>query len=287
MRMKKRRIASGLTVVLLLLSLLCLVSCDRTEPLLRFHFLDVGQGDSVLIRTSEGDILIDAGTEDSEQLLCLRLGQLGVTELELVVFTHLDEDHIGGGDGVLSQFPTKEVWVNGAPMTGDSAIRLQGAAEQSSTKIHTVRTGEYRHFGEVLISVLAPVEDVSMGGNAGSIVLKVHCGAVSAILTGDAGAEQEERLVSLYGVSQLSCDLYKVGHHGSSTSSSRLFLETLQPTYAVISCGAANSYGHPMGEVLARLEACGATVLRTDLNGEIVFETDGTVFTYVKDKNTR
>lgn len=266
---------------LLLCFLLCACRGEEPSPALRIHFFDVGQGDSVLLRTTEGDILIDAGTEDAQGLLCLRLEQLGVTELALAVFTHPDEDHIGGADGVLAQFPTKEIWLNGSPMTNDAARRMLAVADQTDVAIHTVRTGEIRHFGDAVISVLAPLQNVTEAGNEGSIVLKVHCGEIDAILTGDAGSEQEDALVAAYGKTQLACDLYKVGHHGSNTSNSEIFVQTLQPSYAVISCGAANSYGHPFGEVLARLEDVGATVLRTDLLGEIVFETDGKTLTYV------
>lgn len=265
--------------IILLAVLLCCsaVSCrGKTEnTLLTLHFLDVGQGDAILLRTSEGDILVDAGTEDAQELLCLRLEQLGVKELALAVFTHPDEDHIGGADGVLSRFPTKEVWTNGAPMTNESARRMLAVAEEKGVAVRSVQIGEIRRFGEVLISVLAPIGSVSEAGNEGSVVLKVNCGKINAILTGDIGVEQEAELVSHYGASQLACDIYKVAHHGSNTSSSAAFLQAMQPTYAVIGCGAANSYGHPMGEVLSRLEAIGATVLRTDLLGEVVFRTDG------------
>ena len=101
------------------------------------------------------------------------------------------------------------------------------------------------------------------------------CGETDLLLSGDAGVVHEKFLVERYGKEQLACDLYKVGHHGSNTSSSASFLAAMQPQYAVISCGAGNSYGHPTGEVIARLESVGAEVLRTDLLGEIVVESDG------------
>lgn len=273
-----RRIVCCILVLTLLLVSSCAPASDL--PLLRIHFFDVGQGDAILLRTPEGDILIDAGTDASEQELCLRLKQLGVLELQLAVFTHPDEDHIGGADGVLSRFPAKEVWLGDGEATGESIERLFKAISKTDTLLHTVRAGEVRRFGELVISVLAPLHDSYKDTNEGSIVLKLHCGDFDAILTGDAGAKQEAELLLRYGVSQLACDLYKVGHHGSNTSSSLDFLQALKPTYAVISCGDANSYGHPFGEVLANLEAVGATVLRTDLQGEIILETDGTSVSY-------
>lgn len=269
----------GLRMLLLLLvSLLCLASCavgERNGEVLEIRFLDVGQGDAILLRTPDGDILIDAGTEDSQETLCLRLEQLGVTELLLAILTHTDEDHIGGADGVLETVSVRELWVNGDASQNESAERLFQVATQCGIAPRAACAGEVRRVGDVLISVLLPLSAEQASGNEGSIVVKVTFGEFDMLLTGDAGAEQEEIMLERYGAAQLDCELYKVGHHGSNTSSSQEFLGALSPDFAVISCGAGNSYGHPMGEVLARLNASGATVLRTDLSGEIVFTTDG------------
>ena len=271
-------------IFFLLALCLLLTSCHSASaaPPLRIYFFDVGQGDAVLLRTDEGDILLDAGPEDAQDLLCLRLEQLGVTELTLAIFTHPDEDHIGGADAVLTRIPTREVWTNGAPLAGEAAGRMLDVAKQMGVPVRTPRTGKVVRFGQTVISVLAPLQDVSGAGNEDSIVLKILCGEIGAIFTGDAGIEQEVGLVLTYGESVLDCELYKVGHHGSNTSSGIAFLQSVTPAYAVISCGAANRYGHPYGEVLGRLEDVGATILRTDLLGEIVFETDGETLTYVE-----
>lgn len=242
---------------------------------MRLYFLDVGQGDCMLLRTRGGDVLIDSGTEASQQTLCLRLEQLGVTELTLAVITHADEDHMGGADGVLSAFPTRELWVNGDLTESESALRLSEVLQDTDTAVMNVCAGKSCVVGDVTVSVLSPFTSDGDSGNESSIVVKLHCGEIDAILTGDAGVEQERMLVERYGADQLACALYKVGHHGSTTSSSAEFLAAMRPQYAVISCGAGNSYGHPMGEVLVRLEDAGAEVLRTDLLGEIVFESDG------------
>ena len=241
----------------------------------RFYFLDVGQGDSLLIRTPSGDILIDAGTESSEAQLCLRLEQLGVTALRLAIFTHTDDDHIGGADAVLARFPAQEIWLSAAPLENEAAERLLNAALATNAKVCRVGVGTVLTFDNIAVSVLAPFGELSDSGNENSLILRVQHGEVVAMITGDADSKAEAELIAQYGHSQLACDLYKVGHHGSNTSSTWKFLQAMQPTYAVISCGAANSYGHPTGEVLARLEAAGAQVLRTDLCGEIVFESNG------------
>ena len=261
-----------------LAALFCLFGCScRTEPdaEVLFYFFDVGQGDCTLIRTKDGDVLIDAGTEDAEQLLCLRLEQLGVTELALAVFTHPDEDHIGGADGVLSQFPAREVWLNGGSMENVAGPLLLQAAERINSDVAVVKAGMLWSLGELQLTVLYPDSSLGDGGNEDSIVLRVAFGETVAIFSGDAGAEQEQRMLKRFGEAHLDCDLYKVGHHGSNTSSSKAFLEAMTPEYAVISCGAGNSFGHPTGEVLSRLEAVGADVKRTDLLGEILFACDG------------
>ena len=252
-------------------------SCkDEKEALLQIYALDVGQGDCFLLRTTEGDILIDAGTESSQDLLCLRLEQLGVTKLRLAVFTHPDEDHIGGADGVLRRFGAEEIWINGAVSEEECFTALLQAAEVIGTLPRAVKSGDTLEIGGVVFFVLSPFGGETEGGNADSIVLKITCGEISAIFTGDADLKTEEKLLSQYGSSQLDCDLYKVGHHGSNTSTGSSFLEAMSPKFALISSGKGNSYGHPHGDVLAALDAVGARILRVDLSGEILLETDGT-----------
>ena len=268
-----KRIVALLCILVLLLSL---SSCkDEKKALLQIYSLDVGQGDCFLLRTAEGDILIDAGTESSQDLLCLRLGQLGVTKLRLAIFTHPDEDHIGGADGVLRRFGAEEIWLNGAVSEEECFTALLRVADEIGAFTRTVKAGDNLEIGGVVFFVLAPFGDEAEGGNADSIVLKITCGEISAIFTGDADLKTEERLLSQYGASQLDCDLYKVGHHGSNTSTGKSFLEAMSPRLALISSGRGNSYGHPHGDVLALLDAVGARILRVDLSGEILLETDG------------
>lgn len=263
-------------LILSLAAVLSLCACRGGETMpLRLYFLDVGQGDSMLVRTADGDLLIDAGTEESQETLCLRLEQIGVTELLLAVFTHTDGDHMGGADGVLERFPTKEIWVSEELTESESAKRLATVLETTDTVVTRVRSGAVWQVGELVLSVLYPLTEEDDGGNENSIVLKLHYGNFDALLMGDVGAKQEKQILETYGAFQLACDLYKVGHHGSNTSSSTEFLAAVKPIYAIIGCGAANSYGHPTGEVLERLAATGAEVLRTDLSGELLFETDG------------
>lgn len=267
--------ARWIALLLCLLLLSCGRPNDAFSPKLQIYALDVGQGDCILLRTPEGDILIDAGTESSQETLCLRLEQLGVTEIALAIFTHLDEDHIGGADGVLQTCNVKEVWVNRAPGEEACVAALEAALATSSAKVSPAVAGSAFALGEVTLFVLSPLSPVTEGGNAESIVVQVICGEIRALFTGDADLATENRLIETYGRGHLDCDIYKVGHHGSNTSTGTDFLQSLSPEYALISCGRENSFGHPHGEVLLRLEQMGITVLRTDLEGEILLETDG------------
>ncbi len=271
--MKKSR----LFLLILTLALL-LFSCSPLEPekdVLQIYVLDVGQGDAILLRCPEGDILIDAGPEQSQELLCLRLEQLGVEELSLAIFTHPDEDHIGGGDGVLSEHPVREVWINGSDSEELCYVALMQEIEKSDAELKTVRAGDGYTLGALSLFVFSPMAGEAQSGNADSIALKLTYGDVRAVLTGDADADSEEAMLARYGEAQLDCEIYKVGHHGSNTSSTAGFLEAMSPEYALISAGKGNSYGHPHGQVLERLEDMGAEILRVDQLGELLLETDG------------
>lgn len=270
-----KRIRSLLCAALILF-LLC--SCSSSSPggeTLQIYVLDVGQGDAILLRLAQGDILIDAGPEQSQELLCLRLEQLGVKELALAIFTHPDEDHIGGADGVLSAFGAREVWINGAESEELCLAALMEVIERNQTEWRVVRAGESYTLGALSLFVLSPMEGNAQSGNADSISVKLTYGDVRAILTGDTDAKGEAEMLARYGAAQLDCEIYKVGHHGSNTSSTEAFLAAMSPDYALISAGRGNSYGHPHGQVLSCLEKTGAEILRVDQIGEILLETDG------------
>ena len=252
------------------------------DALCRIYFLDVGQGDCTLIRTRAGDILIDAGPESAQDALCLRLKQLGVKEIALAVFTHPDEDHVGGADGVLSQIPVREVWLPTREMDNPSAARMEKAIEENGSTRKNVRANEVAIIGDVVIATLAPMGDATNDPNDNSIVLRVTCGEIGMLFMGDASAKVEQKLIDTYGKAHLSAQLYKVGHHGSSTSNTEAFLSVVDPQYAVICSSIDNSYGHPHGVVVERLQNIGATVLATATDGEVVLECNKSAIWHIK-----
>lgn len=271
----KRLVCALIAFGVCLLSVACVAPRQDADVLLRVIFLDVGQGDCILLRTGAGDVLIDAGTEDSQDSLCRKLKALGVTKLQLAIFTHGDEDHIGGADGVLEKIPAKEVWMS--PLQGDSEAYGRLIAACGEARVRVVREETVVNVGGVAFFAFAPMVGADTE-NDGGIVLKVTCGNASALFTGDVSAAYEARLLERYGTIPFSCDLYKVAHHGSSDANSAEFLAAIDPAWAVISCGAGNSFGHPHGEVLLRLQRLGVRIFRTDLLGDVVFDCDGEEF---------
>lgn len=269
-------------VILLSLLAISFFSCSSQERSfdLELRFLDVGQGDCTLLRTPQGDILVDTGPESEQDALIARLRSLDVERIKLLIVTHADEDHMGGADGILRAFSVDEVWTNGIEEDHETYKTFAAAISESKTTLTSVSAGQKYMLGNITLFVLAPfISNQEVSGNEGSIVFRLTFEKISAIFSGDAEARTEKQLLQTYGRTNLQCDLYKVGHHGSSTSTGEDFLKALSPQYAVISCGIDNSFGHPHGEILQRLRDIGTVTYRTDRYGEICFVTDGEVLT--------
>lgn len=284
----KRFICFIITLVCIWVALpSCAPKLMSEDALCRIYFLDVGQGDSTLIRTRDGDILIDAGPESAQNTLCLRLEQLGVKEIALAIFTHPDEDHVGGADGVLAQIPVREVWLPMRDMDNPSAARMEKAIADSGATRKNVRSGEVLTIGDAIVAALAPFGDATNDSNDSSIVVRVTCGEIGMLFMGDASVKVEQKLMQIYGEARLSAQLYKVGHHGSSTSNTGAFLEIVKPTYAVVCSSIDNSYGHPHGVVVERLQNIGATVLMTATDGEVVLECNKSAIWHIDNKGEK
>ena len=252
------------------------------------HFIDVGQADSALVTCDGHSMLIDGGNADDSNLVYSVLQRETEGHLDYVVGTHAHEDHIGGLSGA---FETDTADVTFCPVTeyDSKAFRnFKTRADERGGGITIPAVGDTFTLGEASVTVVA-VNSVPEDTNNTSIVIRIVYGDTSFLFTGDAEQETEEKI--LESGQNIESAVLKVGHHGSSTSTSQAFLDAVSPTYAVISCGKDNSYGHPHSETLAKLSSAGVEVLRTDELGDIYCTSDGTEVTfsygeYHKDSDT-
>lgn len=244
---------------------------------LSVYFLDVGQGDSTLIVWQDTTLLIDAGPDSAERDLIARLENLGVRELDAVIFSHPDGDHTGGANAILSSFSVGQILLpRGDVMLREDEDyqRIVADAAEKQIPVISVRGGETYSLGGLTLEILAPNSIFYAEINDYSIAARVVYGETSFLFTGDAGEVSEAEMTERYG-DRLHSTVYHAGHHGAATSTGEAFLAAVSPEYAVISCGAGNTYGHPRAETLDLLEAYGVRYYRTDEEGTILFRSDG------------
>lgn len=250
------------------------MSGNSSGPL-AVYYLDVGQGDSALIRFHNTTILIDAGETEMGDRVVADLQRLGVTRIDLLVATHAHSDHIGGMPAVLAAFPVGRVLDAGVPSTSPVYEKFLQQVDKRQIPYTVAVQGETIDLDPALrILVLSPPgERLNDDLNQNSVVLKVSYGTTAFLFTGDMGGEAETALAkSGY---PLESQVLKVGHHGSYSSSSAAFLARVNPDIAVISLGKANDYGHPHQQTLDRLAAAGSTIFRTDNDGTVRVISDG------------
>ena len=242
----------------------------------RVHFIDVGQGDCILIEGSGESVLIDAGENDQGDEVLGYLSAAGIEDIDLAVGTHPHSDHIGGMDTVLEGITVGRLMLSDVPdsivPTTRTYLDLLDAAEETGTEMFYGYPGDQVSICGGTLTVLGPVEDYD-DLNDESLVIRFDYGESSFLFTGDMESGAEEDLLA--SGADIGADVLKVGHHGSNTSSSEEFLRAVGPEIAVIECGEGNDYGHPHLEVLERLEAVSAAVYRTDLDGSVVVTADG------------
>ena len=281
--MKKKLIA-----LLLILAILVLCGClakvllDAPEETpapqvtggekLTVHFLDVGQADCALLECGGEYMLIDGGNIGDGQMVISYLQNMGVEELKAVVCTHAHEDHVGGLPSVLAVYPVKQVFAPTKTYASKVFDDFLYYTDQQRLEVTIPAPGDEMTLGQAQITVLGPLKSYAETNDT-SIVMKVVFGETSFLFTGDMEVLAENDL--LENGTDLKADVLKVGHHGSDTSTGYRFLYEVDPTYAVISVGEGNKYGHPNDITLSRLNDAECTIFRTDHLGTVVAVSDG------------
>ncbi|MDE4542312.1 ComEC/Rec2 family competence protein [Thermoanaerobacterium sp. R66] len=246
-----------------------------TDGLLKVYFIDVGQGDSIFIKTPDNKtMLIDAGVPEMGKKVVDYIKSLGVTKIDILVGTHPHEDHIGGMDRVIESFEIGKFYMPRVTTNTKTFEYVLNAAKNKGLKIDVAKAGVTLDLGpSVSAEMIAPNSSKYDDLNEYSAVIKLAYKNTSFLFTGDAGAESEMEMIEK-GY-DLKSDVLKVGHHGSSTSTTASFLDDVSPKYAVISCGKGNDYGHPHSSTLKKLKARNIPVYRTDECGTIIALSNG------------
>jgi competence protein ComEC len=282
--------AKHLGVLIILAIILFLPSCGliqdaspTSEGGLTVYFIDVGQADSALVVCDGAAMLIDGGNVADSDLVYAFLKKHGVSRLDYVVCTHAHEDHVGGLAGALN-YATAGVALCPVTQFDSKAFgNFVKALDKQGLAITIPKPGDTFKLGSATFKVIGPIKPSDEPNNT-SIVIKITYGDTSFLFTGDAErAEEADILESGY---DLSSTVLKVGHHGSDTSTSYPFLREIMPQYAVISCGAGNTYGHPHEETLSKLRDANVTLYRTDLQGQITAVSDGKTVSFTTQRNT-
>ena len=246
---------------------------------LTVHFLDVGQADCILAESNGRYMLIDAGNNADEQTILDYLRAQGVQTLDYVIGTHPHEDHIGALDAVIRNFDVKTVILPQKAHTTQTYENVLDAVADKGLTLTAPVLGQRYALGNATFTILSPRRDYGDNLNNWSVGIRLCYGNTEFVLCGDAEAEAEADIVSS-GLT-LTADVLKLSHHGSATSTSDAFLDAVNPSYAVISCGKDNDYGHPHAETLEKLSARGITVFRTDEQGTVIAATDGKRISWV------
>lgn len=276
-------------------------SAPRPDGRLRVDFLDVGQGDAALVTMPDGTtLLIDgggrprfnerAGSGDmegeekferdargiGEAVVSEYLWWRGLDRVDYILATHADTDHMDGLNDVMRNFHVRAAFVGRAPVYDDEYRRFAATAAAGGVPVHTLARGDTLQFGAVTLEVLWPErtsDRAAPSRNDDSVTLRLRLGERAFLLTGDIERTAEAALV--LAPETLRCDVVKVAHHGSRTSSTESFIRAASPVYAIISVGQSSIYGHPHKEVLERWRAAGAQILITGRSGTVTISTDG------------
>jgi competence protein ComEC len=272
-----RKIASFLAVLVVYSSITVLLvpaASSQEGNNVTVHFIDVGQGDSIFIDTANVDVLIDGGPASASSTVLNYLNSLSITQIQLMIATHVHEDHIGGLVAVLQS----SITVGGVLFNNQTYSSATYTNFKNLAKTHTpivAQRGHTFHLTDTAnLTVLNPVQPLEFSDpNDNSVVVRLQVGNTSFLFPGDAEADAEQSMLDA-GLN-VQCDVLKIGHHGSHYSTTQAFLGSVAPSYVVISAGEGNSYGHPHEETMQKLLTEGITVYGTYNSGTIVASTDG------------
>jgi competence protein ComEC len=238
-------------------------------PSLTVHFIDVGQGDAILIDAGSTEILIDAGEKSSGAVDYIKNYVNG--PIEAMIATHSHTDHIGGLIPALENFSVRDIWLNEENAPTKTFAEFMNMVNAEQAVIHRAERGNLIKAGILTLQVHHPAQSFTGDANGSSTVVSLVYGNVKFLFTGDADSEAESDM--LYSL--LDVDILKVAHHGSRYSSSPKFLAAVKPEVAIYCAGTGNSYGHPHAETINALNTAGAKVYGTDTHGTITVKSDG------------
>jgi len=260
--------------ILILLFLLSFTASFFAQDTLSIYFLDVGQGDSSIIITPDDRVvMIDSGPNES--LILRYLQNLEISHIDLLIATHAHADHITGMNKIIAKYKPKAFIDPGIPHTTATYQRMITAIDKYNINYYEGISRKI-NLGSLSLTILPPAIPLIKGSelNNNSVVVRLDYKDFSCLFTGDIEKERERQLLT-ESRSNLNVDILKVAHHGSSSSSSSLFIKSVGPKIAVICCGQDNKYGHPHQETISLLQSLGIEIYRTDLNGTILIKTDG------------
>ena len=258
---------------------------------LKITVLDVEHGDAILLQDDKRNIMVDVGDSKNRQLLEQKLSKYGVNRIKSVIVSHHHKDHMGNIFTVAGRYGVCNIYDNGNVNNGNkNSIKLHNILSKGEYNNRVLKSGDVVQIDKgYYFEVLSPGEflqadkRIKNDQNNNSVVLKLHYGDFTMLLTGDIEAPTEALLYKKYG-SSLKSDVLKVGHHGSKTSSYYKFIEQVKPQYALISGGDFVKYHHPNKNVVGSLEHLGAKVYTTEKNGDLTIVTDGKGFTFTNEK---
>lgn len=269
----------GIIICTFILSTILLFNLynNNAEKLLEIHLLDVGQGDSILIVTpNKKTILIDAGDTSNGPKVLAHLKKNKIKSLDVLIGTHPHSDHIGGLHKIIESTNIESFYIPPVAHTSKTFENMLITAKNYNLKISTLPVGSKIDFDEeISLYFLSPLKNYGEDLNNWSIVLKLDYLEKSFLFTGDIEYEAEQDIINHYEHRFLRSHLLKIAHHGSSSSSSLSFLNTINPDVALISCGYNNSYSHPHDEVMNRLKNMAINIYRTDYNGTVIIKSNG------------